>query len=365
MPNLCIPRTLKEITPEWLTDAFSLSGAIKNTRVKSVALEPLPPGQAFTTQLARLVLDYTTIQADAPRTLICKLPTTHNPTLIAAKHWGIYRREVRFYQEMAANVPIRIPHPFFSSHDADTGNFILLLEDLSPARPGDQVGGCSITETELAVRNAALLHARWWNDLDAIQFPWLVHWNRHADYYQQTYIGSCFKVFRAWDSQFPPQVIDLCQRIIPYVGSIRNRLSEPPQTFVHMDFRLDNLMFGTTDNDFEFAVVDWQACHIGNGMCDMSYFVTGALEPEIRKRYENHLLEVYYSNLVDSGVTGYSFARCVYDYKLALLDRLGWTMDILATLDISGDRGRLLVETWFRRFFAALIDNNLVPINPM
>jgi len=184
------------ITPEWLTQALRFTDTVKNARVDSVTVEPIAVGQGFTSQLARLRLTYTSFQVDAPRTLICKLPTLYNPTLSAARKFGVYQREVRFYQEMAAQIPIRTARPFFSWFDADTGNFILLLEDLAPARPGDQVAGCSIAEAELAISNAAVLHSRWWNDPDLCRYPWLVNWNANADFAQQSYTVSCINFLR-------------------------------------------------------------------------------------------------------------------------------------------------------------------------
>ena len=38
-----------------------------------------------------------------------------------------------------------------------------------------------------------------------------------------------------------------------------------------------------------------------------------------RRRHENRLLEMYYSVLIQHGITGYSFEQCWDDYRMALV----------------------------------------------
>ncbi|RRC07793.1 hypothetical protein EIA17_25600, partial [Escherichia coli] len=76
----------------------------------------------------------------------------------------LYIREVAFYRELAATVAIHTPRPILAEIDPATDDFTLILEDLAPARPGDQLAGCAIEDCLTAMREAAALHAPRWND---------------------------------------------------------------------------------------------------------------------------------------------------------------------------------------------------------
>ena len=78
-----------------------------------------------------------------PTSIIAKLPSpdpTSRATGIALRN---YEREVKFYDEIAPTVDIRVAQCFHGEWHADDGDFVLLLEDLSPAEQGNQITGCT------------------------------------------------------------------------------------------------------------------------------------------------------------------------------------------------------------------------------
>ena len=66
-------------------------------------------------------------------------------------------------------VQIRTPRCWHAEISDDNCSFVLLLDDLAPARPGVQVDGCSVDQAADAVRNLAGLHAPVWNDPHAVR----------------------------------------------------------------------------------------------------------------------------------------------------------------------------------------------------
>jgi hypothetical protein len=52
---------------------------------------------------------------------------------------------------------------------------------------------------------------------------------------------------------------------------------------------------------------------------DLAGFLVGYLDTSERRRHENRLLEMYYSVLIQHGITGYSFEQCWDDYRMALV----------------------------------------------
>ena len=57
--------------------------------------------------------------------------------------------------------------------DLATGEFVLVLEDLSPCVQGDQLAGCTVDQAALAMDELAKLHAPRWNDPALASVEWL------------------------------------------------------------------------------------------------------------------------------------------------------------------------------------------------
>ena len=49
-----------------------------------------------------------------------------------------YERETGFYEHIASQVQLRTPRCYFNAFKPDNGDFLLLLEDLSPATVGEE-----------------------------------------------------------------------------------------------------------------------------------------------------------------------------------------------------------------------------------
>src|SRR5262249_51384821 len=75
-----------------------------------------------------------------------------------------YRSEFGFYTVLRDLVEIRTPRCWHAEISDDNCTFVLLLDDLAPARPGGQADGCTIAQARDAVRTLAGLHAPLWND---------------------------------------------------------------------------------------------------------------------------------------------------------------------------------------------------------
>jgi hypothetical protein len=78
-----------------------------------------------------------------PSSIIAKLPSpdpTSRATGISLRN---YEREVKFYDQIAPTVDVTVAKCFHSEWHPDNGDFVLLLEDLSPAEQGNQITGCT------------------------------------------------------------------------------------------------------------------------------------------------------------------------------------------------------------------------------
>lgn len=276
--------------------------------------EPVGTGQMASSM--RLHLTYANPGAPGPRTLVAKLPADDpRSRRSGAGKSGFYAREVNFYNELAASACARIPDCYHADLDPVTGDFTLLLEDLAPAQPGDQLAGLTVADAELALAQAAKLHASHWNDDSLEAQTWLVG----ADTAPPRW-SSAPRMSAMWDA-FLTRYGDQVSSAVRTAG---DRLMKGYDRFlahrderrclIHNDFRPDNLLFGVAQGARAVWLVDWQTVGVGCGAADVAYLLGGALAPELRQAEEARLLALYLSGLHDAGVQDYAAADLDEDY---------------------------------------------------
>ena len=166
------PRTVEEITPEWLTQVLRESGAIEDATVQSFITRRFDQG--FVGEVNRLDLTYKDGSAAWPASLISKTSLRDDERRIYANSFGIYDREVRFYNDLALISSVRLARRYFADFDEESGYSILLLEDLGHLRSRAQADGCNFEDASAAVELLARLHAAWWEDERLLHYDWLI-----------------------------------------------------------------------------------------------------------------------------------------------------------------------------------------------
>ena len=161
------------LTPELLTRVLHAQGLSPASRIESFTLETIGEGVGFTSHLARLRLRYAGQADGAPASLVAKWSSSDPKVLAWMKRIRLYEREARFYTELADSSRLRTPHCFHAACDPDTGGCLLLLEDLAPARPGDNVVGSPPAESALVLGEVAKLHAAWWKHPQLPALDWI------------------------------------------------------------------------------------------------------------------------------------------------------------------------------------------------
>ena len=145
-----IPKSPDDLSPEWLTAALQ-SGGARNANVASFDYEPIAAGVGFLGKLGRLRLRHAEGGEGLPRTLIVKQPTQDAKSRQLAMMFRFYEREVCFYRDVGSAAGIRVPTMYFGVADPKSGDFVMLMEDLAPARLGDQLAGCNAEDARSAV----------------------------------------------------------------------------------------------------------------------------------------------------------------------------------------------------------------------
>lgn len=303
--------TVEQVDADWLALVLRRAGIAAT--VRAVSTERVGTGQMGS--CFRLHVDYA--DGDGPSRLIVKLPATE-PDSRAAGTLG-YRCETSFYRELADRISTRIPRCFFSAFDEPANAFTLVLEDLAPALPGDQIAGCSVDEALAAAVNVAGLHAATWNDPAIRELPWLIPDLTTMPEFTAELLAKANDQFL---ERYPVE---------PTTASVFRGFTErfvawatgrpEPYSLLHSDYRLDNLLFaprGARIDQAPVIAVDWQVVTVGLPLRDVAFLLATGLMPEDRRAGERAIVDAYHRRLVELGVSGYDSERCWDDYRYAL-----------------------------------------------
>lgn len=244
MSSVEVLRTVEQLSVDWLTRALGAP-------VRGFEVGPIGTGQVSGTY--RVVLDW-----DGDVSSVVLKIADENPSVRATGvSMGIYEREVYFYGEIAQRLPgSALPHAYAAAYD-DDGWFHLLLEDGSPAHPGDQIVGCTPEEARKVVIELARLQASVHGDADlaASTSKDPVVTGLMLDmllplYYER--FGT-----RIDDEHRP--VVDGLVRCFDTWAADRSE----PRGLAHSDFRLDNILFGEDGAARDVTIVDWATLEWG------------------------------------------------------------------------------------------------------
>jgi hypothetical protein len=319
-----------------LTAALHASGALDPSALVT-AVDQRAVGTGQMGDCLRLALTYDR-EVDAPASVVAKLPSSNETSRATGMAMRTYEVEVRFYQQLAADLPVRSPRCHHAEIDLGSGDFVLLLEDLAPAEQGDQVAGCTVEEARLVLAEAARLHAPRWGDPTLDRLDWAVRWSQESQDAMHAMLTVLWPNFVArYGDDLDDDVVAMGSRFIAGLGAYYAHRPEP-HTVIHNDFRLDNLLFGTPEGGPPVAVVDWQTVGGGPALGDVSDFVGTGLGVGDRRNHEEDLVRGYHEALLASGVEGYAWDRCWSDYRAFAFS--GFHMAVLASMIVERtDRG--------------------------
>lgn len=257
--------------------------------------EPIGTGQVGDS--VRFTLDF----PDEPGVTLAGKFAAADPTSRAtAAMLGLYAKEVRFYRDLAPQLPIRTPRTFAADMAEDGTSFVLLFEDLGPARGGNQLAGCTIEDARAVIRQAAALHAPSWHNPAILDLAWLQPDPAAAAQVKALY-PRAQAVFRdRYRDALEPEFMALCEALAEHTAAT-DRTPEKV-SLVHGDFRLDNVLFDIKGGTEGVAVLDWQTLTIGNGLTDIGYFLGCGIGDSLRREAERELLDLYCAEMTARGV---------------------------------------------------------------
>ena len=340
------PTTLSELDREWL-------GHVLGTRVDSFTVDTIGTGEGFMGQLARVELT----GSGAPERVIVKMPTNDPGGRMIGEMMRVWEREHRFYTEVAPSMPalmpgVRIPRCRHSQADP----YVLILEDLHPLVPGDQVTGPSLEQAHVAIDAAAALHSTWFDRPELHALTWMPDISDPMS----ASVGAMFDLgwptfLARYQDSLPERVLRWCESFAPQVVDWIQTYAAWPLTLIHGDFRLDNMFFDGTGS---MTLIDWQLSMRAPSTTDLVYFLGTNLPTDMRRAIQDDLIERY-SRAMRAGGVPDEWAdpeRITQGYAEGCLFYCTSFAASILTLDPANERGASLMDALVRRAFSAADD---------
>ncbi len=363
MDGLAIPDGPEGVTAAWLSAALRASGVLpEGARVAALDVHVIGTDRGIGGQVARLTPHYEVVDAShaPPATLIAKLPSPVQVTRGGGRFLRLPEREVRLYSELAPALPLRTPRCYYAAVADDGDAFVILMEDLGTATPGDDLLGVSDAHLLAAVRGLASLHGGWWQSPALPALEWLPSIAARAATWQRLFTLA-WRELRDGESPdlygvLPPGIDAVADLLLRRGAEVYTRLAAWPPTLLHGDFRLDNLFFDLPDGA-PLAAIDWSNALSGPGPYDLAYLLAMGLPPARRRTLEEPLLMAYREGLRAGGVTG-DLGWCRDAYRLSFLEPFMRMLFLLVRghADAGGGRPHQVLSQLVHRAAVAALD---------
>ncbi|MEX2293283.1 MAG: phosphotransferase [Acidimicrobiales bacterium] len=347
-----VPFAPEAITAAWLSESV-------DAKVRSFEMEQIGIGVGLLGRLYRIVLD-----ADGgPESVVAKFPTLDaGARSNVVEPLNFYEKEVAFYREASSKTPIRTPGMYAAEFDEETGDFVLLIEDLNGMRVEDQTAGASVAAAESVVDMIAGHHLAFWGVDTLDQFPWLPDVTEPP--FPQIIAGmvaqSLPRFAAAFDSTLDTDIREFIHALPDTLLAYFELPVESELTYAHGDVRLDNVFFPEVGEPY---LIDWQIGTRTTGAYDLAYFVSQSLSTETRRANEQRLRDRYLAKLASGGVT---YDQDVFDlaYRQTVAFCIVYPVSSAGQIELENDRARELVAGMLGRCVAAIRDNDALAVWP-
>jgi aminoglycoside phosphotransferase (APT) family kinase protein len=304
-----IPTEVADITASWFEDI--LQAHAPGARLRAIDVVEAHSG---TTGRARVMLTH-----DDPRlpdSAFVKLAPFDAEQREFVDQQGMGVAEARFYTEIAADVPVRHPRPWYAAYD-DARRYIMVLEDLRAAgarypRHSDPDLPAFVERT---VEAFAAMHAAFWGSprfSPGGDLTWVPGAGGSQSY------GSAAALVRFAVEQLGERLPRASHRLadiyVPRAKRVPELLAQGARTLVHGDAHLGNMFVDGTEPGF----LDWAMAGFAPGLRDVAYFLGGSVPTDLRRAQERQLIARYCNRLARRGVT-LDLAEAWDQYKVHLV----------------------------------------------
>lgn len=291
-----LPLVVEEIVPAWLS------------RVLDVKVEKLKLQEVIHGSGSKVLVEvtYATSTGSHPPTRLC-IKGGFNPQLLEMLPalFAVYRLEAEFYNHIAPRIPgLRLIPSYWCGVDRPSGKGqgIVILRDVRAAGYtfGDPLETWPVDRVRAALSQLARLHAATWGAKQA-EFPWVPRHFGMRDVIMGMMSPENWALRFANPTVRPPIPETFWgdrDRIVRCLQALWATTDEKMLCMVHGDTQVGNTF---VDVDGQPGFLDWQCIHASSAAHDVTYFMTGALTIEERRRHERSLYAFYLEELSKAG----------------------------------------------------------------
>jgi len=199
----------------------------------------------------------------------------------------------------------------------------LIIEDLRsshtnppwPERPGDK-------EVHDAVAVLARVHARWWEAPTLGAPVGTLHTETKLRTMVQGFKDHLPAFFNDLGEDLPlsdRRVLEAAfnSSLHPWLRLLDRRAL----TVIHGDAHTWNFLFPRSGQGMPY-LIDWQVWHLDVGARDLAFMIALHWDRTTRRQLENLLLHCYHEELINAGISNYSFGDLLLDYRRCLVRNL-------------------------------------------
>nr|WP_249419849.1 ecdysteroid 22-kinase family protein [Rhabdothermincola salaria] len=289
--------------------------------------------------------------AGAPEHLFVKLPPREPERRRHIAATGMGPKEVRFYDELASRTPLRTPELHGAALDEESGDFVLVLEDLvaSDCTIPDGTRGVTPDAAARALEELARFHA---HHLDprvrAVEAAWVAPAGPGSDYA----IGMLRHGIEHHRDRLDDTFVAVAELYCAHRLEMQALWHPQPWTVVHGDPHLGNVF----DDHGRIGFLDWGIVMRSTSLRDVSYFLTMAMDPEDRRRHEETLLRLYLAAFAAEGGPETSFDEAWSAHRLQAAYTVPASCQVVTFPDDATPRRRSFAEAFLARATAAVDD---------
>lgn len=276
----------------------------------------------------------------------------------------MYAAEVKFYRTLRPTLAIEAPQVFAGVVDEQSGQFGLIMEDLSQRDVvfPNATMPVSMGQIHSLISNLAVIHASFWESPRLQQdLNWLCTpaGGGMSDFFKLILPSIEEHLRESWRAELMEPLGHSTESLFNAMLKVQDTaLEQGPRTLLHGDTHLGNTYLLP---DGGCGLLDFQLTMQGCFTRDLTYYVTTALDIDDRRQHEGELIRFYLEELKSRGVTD------APDFDTTwLLHRQSalWGLVVGWMVCPTKNYGRDITEANLRRLIAAVGDLESMKVVP-
>ncbi|KAH8414016.1 hypothetical protein KR222_001938 [Zaprionus bogoriensis] len=315
--------------PQWLTVAY-VENILRTYKkdagltISDLVIKPATAkGDNYASIMTRIKVDFVRSGAQAPETEFFIVKTTYeNDPFISGVFAGYEasQTEMVMYDRILPKLSAILDGTelseklFAKTLHVDYEHSAIIFEDLAVLQYilGDRLAGFDLEYTKLTLRKLAKMHAAAavYNEQQPGLLTKLDHgiFNRHTRAFKpmfENFLGEAAEFARECPelgSSYEQKLRRLQSSVMEYTERVYDPLEGQFNTLTHGDLWINNIMLRlpSDKNDLDLLLIDFQFSAWSSPAVDIHYFFNTSLQPEVRVKHQDALIQYYHSVLVET-----------------------------------------------------------------